>query len=149
MGQQQPSIGRVVHYRGPGTANGQFEPQTYPAIITATYQLKPSHLEVDLFVMSRVGHMNLTLIPFSTDPCEASHWSWPPYVPPKAQPVQLAQLDAKVIAQAMFDAYNGAGTAPWKTFDGRDVPHWFQISKEVQGKWEAAAEMARHLLERK
>ena len=72
--QQSPTIGRTVHYRGPGTANGQFAPKTYPAIITTVH----SENFVNLFVMTDVGMMNLTGIEFTNDPTEPSRWSWPP-----------------------------------------------------------------------
>lgn len=74
--EQKPSIGRMVHYRGPGTANGQFEPTTYPAVITAVH---PEN-RCDLFVMTKVGMMNLQNISHSESPEEASRWSWPPRV---------------------------------------------------------------------
>ena len=69
-----PTVGRIVHYRGPGTANGQFTPKTYPAVITTVW----NDTCVNLFVMTDVGHMNLTSIERSDSPEEASRWSWPP-----------------------------------------------------------------------
>ena len=80
MAAQSPSIGRVVHYRGPGTANGQFVPTTYPAIITAVH----GDTCVDLFVMTKVGMMNLTSILLAEEPDQPSRWSWPPFVPAKS-----------------------------------------------------------------
>jgi hypothetical protein len=49
------------------------------------------------------------------------------------------------IARRMFDAYNGEGPNPWKTFDGRDVPRWDQLNDQVRGKWTAAAVAAEKL----
>lgn len=72
--EQQPSIGRVVHYRGPGTANGQFPPKTYPAVVTEVH----GPTCVNLFVMTSVGMMNLTSVLLSEDPEKGSCWSWPP-----------------------------------------------------------------------
>lgn len=46
------------------------------------------------------------------------------------------------LAQKMFQAYNDQGPNPWKTFDGRSVPTWDQISDQVRAKWIAAAEAA-------
>lgn len=43
----------------------------------------------------------------------------------------------------MFNAYNEQGPNPWKTFDGRDVPRWSELSDQVRGKWTAAAYVAR------
>lgn len=48
------------------------------------------------------------------------------------------------LAREMFNAYNEVGT-PWKTFDGRDVPRWDQISEAVKAKWEGAAECAERI----
>lgn len=53
--------------------------------------------------------------------------------------------DAKT-AEAMFNAYNEQGPNPWKTFDGRDVPRWDQVSDQVRAKWIAAAHHARQAL---
>lgn len=79
MSEQRPTIGRMVHYRGPGTANGQFQPSTYPAVITAVH----TDTCVNLFVMTNVGMMNLTSIQLAEEADQPSRWSWPPYVPPK------------------------------------------------------------------
>lgn len=42
-------------------------------------------------------------------------------------------------AKAMFNAYNEQGPNPWRTFDGRQVPAWENLSDQVRAKWEAAA----------
>ncbi len=70
----KPTIGRTVHYRGPGTSNGQFQPKTYPAIITTVH----TDTCVNLFVMTDVGHMNINDCQFSEEPSEPSCWTWPP-----------------------------------------------------------------------
>lgn len=46
-------------------------------------------------------------------------------------------------AQQMFEAYNAQGPNPWKTFDGREVPRWPELSDQVRGKWVAAAKSSR------
>ncbi len=76
MSEQKPSIGRIVHYRGPGTANGQFKPTTYPAVITQIH----NDTDVNLFVMTNVGMMNLQSILLAEEPDQPSRWSWPPRV---------------------------------------------------------------------
>lgn len=76
MSNPAPTIGRVVHYRGPGTANGQFKPQTYPATIVSV----GAEEHCTLFVMTEVGHMTLPNIPRADDPETPSSWSWPPRV---------------------------------------------------------------------
>ena len=51
-------------------------------------------------------------------------------------------FDAQDIASQMFIAYNAAGANPWRTFDGRAVPPWADLTDEVRAKWVAAAECA-------
>jgi hypothetical protein len=52
-------------------------------------------------------------------------------------------VNADQLARKMFEAYNAAGPNPGKTFDGRDVPKWEQLTgpagEQVRGKWRAAA----------
>lgn len=45
-------------------------------------------------------------------------------------------------AERMFNAYNEQGPNPWKTFDGRDVPRWPDLTDQVRAKWVAAATAA-------
>jgi hypothetical protein len=42
-------------------------------------------------------------------------------------------------AERLFNAYNEQGPNPWKTFDGRDVPRWPDLSEQVREKWTAVA----------
>ena len=51
-------------------------------------------------------------------------------------------FDAQHLASQMFIAYNEHGPNPWRTFDGRDVPVWPNLTDEVRAKWVAAAERA-------
>lgn len=44
------------------------------------------------------------------------------------------------LAERMFNAYNAQGPNPWKTWDGKDVPKWPELSDQVRAKWIAAAE---------
>lgn len=50
-------------------------------------------------------------------------------------------------AVRMFNAYNGQGPNPWKTWDGKDVPRWEQLNDQVRAKWEAAAGVPRSVEE--
>lgn len=82
---QTPSIGRVVHYMGPGTAGepgtpGYFKPRPYPADILDVNE----DGTLALFVKTKVGHMNLDNIPYS-EAYKPNHWSWPPRVPEASQ----------------------------------------------------------------
>jgi hypothetical protein len=56
-------------------------------------------------------------------------------------------MDEVTLAQEMFQAYNDQGPNPWKTFDGRDVPRWPELSEQVQAKWRASAHKAKEILE--
>lgn len=42
------------------------------------------------------------------------------------------------LAETAFNAYNEVAPA-WRTFDGRPVPRWSEISEAVREKWRAAA----------
>jgi predicted HAD superfamily Cof-like phosphohydrolase len=45
------------------------------------------------------------------------------------------------LAEKLFDAYNDQPPNPWKTFDGRDVPRWPDLSEQVREKWRAVAQV--------
>lgn len=79
MSEQKPSIGRIVHYSGPGTnavdGSGYVAPRIYPATIVTVHGEKC----VDLFVMTHIGHMNLTSVMLADEPT-AGRWNWPPRV---------------------------------------------------------------------
>lgn len=62
----------------------------------------------------------------------------------EATPPPLFSIDPNLerVARTMFEAYNGQGPNPWKTFDGRDVPQWKELGEQVRAKWLAAAEAA-------
>jgi hypothetical protein len=67
----------------------------------------------------------------------------PPSTPaelPRVEQIRAAKIDQ--VAQRLFEVYNGQGPNPWKTFDGRDVPRWPELTDQVRAKWRAAAEEA-------
>jgi hypothetical protein len=67
---QKPSIGRIVIYNHPGSADGKFPPQKSPAII----QNVAEDGSVRLFVFGPKGqHMDEGLIQ-GDGPCQ---WNWP------------------------------------------------------------------------
>lgn len=43
------------------------------------------------------------------------------------------------VGEFLFNAYNDHGETPWKTFDGRDVPRWPDLTDAVRAKWTASA----------
>ena len=86
MSEQKPSMGRVVIYNHPGSADGKYPPMKSPAIVQAVYTTAvdpenpaPGNHEVcDLFVMSNTdGIFFAKGIPEGED---GSHWNWPPRV---------------------------------------------------------------------
>lgn len=50
--------------------------------------------------------------------------------------------DVEQLAQNLFTAYNDEGPNPWKTWDGKDVPRWENLSGQVLRKWRAVARRA-------
>lgn len=55
----------------------------------------------------------------------------------------MLKIDPVALAVKLFNAYNGCPPNPWKTWDGKDVPQWAQLSDQVRTKWIAVAEEAR------
>jgi hypothetical protein len=52
--------------------------------------------------------------------------------------------DEKTLGQVGFEAYGEAGSQPWKTFDGRDMPRWeameYPAAALTKARWQAAAD---------
>jgi hypothetical protein len=79
---QKPSMGRIVIYNHPGSADGKYPPMKSPAIIQAICLEHPgdtdNEYKVDLFVMSNGnGTFFAKGIEYGY---EGSHWNWPPIV---------------------------------------------------------------------
>jgi hypothetical protein len=73
MAEQKPSIGRIVIYNHPGSADGKYPPTQSPAII----QNVAADGSVRLFVFGPKGqHMDEGLVQ-GDGPCQ---WNWPPRV---------------------------------------------------------------------
>jgi hypothetical protein len=73
-----PSIGRVVVYNHPGSADGKFPPKQSPAIIQRVNAPGTVDESCELFVMSVYGG-----IFFNRDVKQGdgpSQWNWPPRV---------------------------------------------------------------------
>lgn len=72
--EQKPSIGRVVVYNHPGSADGKYPPTQSPAIVQKVLE----DGTVDLFVMSNTGGI------FFGKGCAQGGtgctWNWPPRV---------------------------------------------------------------------
>jgi len=70
----QPSIGRIVVYNHPGSADGKFPPKQSPAVV----QRVNEDGTVELFIMSVYGGLffnhNVTQ---GDGPCQ---WNWPPRI---------------------------------------------------------------------
>lgn len=69
----KPSVGRVVHYHHPGSADGRYPPTVSPALIQAVAE----DGSVRLWVFGPKGLHNDDKITEGTGPCQ---WSWPPRV---------------------------------------------------------------------
>ena len=84
---QQPSIGRIVHYHSYGTPGGEFKPEPRAAVITAIggvgFKRKDGQYtpvpEVSLCVLNPTGMFFNQNVPYSETP-KPGCWSWPPRV---------------------------------------------------------------------
>lgn len=78
---QRPSIGRIVIYNHPGSADGKYPPAKSPAVVQRVCLENPNDTDeytVDLFVMSVTGGIFFAkAIEYGE---EGSHWNWPPRV---------------------------------------------------------------------
>ena len=72
--QQNPSIGRIVHYQRHGSPDGTHKPEPSPAIITKVH----ANGTCSLTVFNPTG-MYFNETPYSEEPAPG-HWSWPPRV---------------------------------------------------------------------
>ncbi len=82
---QKPSIGRIVVYNHPGSADGKYPPMQSPAVIQKVYTTAVSdnpedgNKEVcDIFVMSVTGGIFFGKSLSQGD--GPSEWNWPPRV---------------------------------------------------------------------
>lgn len=80
---QRPSIGRIVVYNHPGSADGKYPPMQSPAIIQKVYIAQSPKDgaqcdHVDLFVMSNTGGIFFAKTIEQGD--GPSEWNWPPRV---------------------------------------------------------------------
>ena len=71
----KPSMGRVVIYNHPGSADGKYPPQQSPAIIMNVHVIEPGVTVVDLFVMSNTGGIFFPKNLLQGD--GPTQWNWP------------------------------------------------------------------------
>lgn len=76
MGEQKPSVGRVVYYQAYGTPGGEYPSVPRAAIVT---QVNDEKGNVGLAVLNPTGLFFNTMTPYSAEP-KPGHWSWPPRV---------------------------------------------------------------------
>jgi hypothetical protein len=74
--QQQPSIGRIVHYQSHGSPNGQHKSLPRAAVITETYGESTA---VGLCILNPTGFFFTASVPFD-EAGAAGTWRWPPRV---------------------------------------------------------------------
>jgi hypothetical protein len=70
----KPSVGRIVFYNHPGSADGKYAPTVSPAIIRELHDSIEGR--VQLFVFGPKGQ-HQDWADYGTGPCQ---WSWPPRV---------------------------------------------------------------------
>jgi hypothetical protein len=77
--EQKPSVGRIVLYHHPGSADGKYPPTISPAIVQKVYDnpLDPGPDPVDLWVFGPKGLHKDGPLYYGEGPCQ---WSWPPRV---------------------------------------------------------------------
>lgn len=51
----------------------------------------------------------------------------------------MSEYNGDNTASLLFNVYNNQGPNPWKTWDGKDVPRWHELSEQVKEKWRAVA----------
>lgn len=88
--EQKPSMGRVVLYNHPGSADGKYPPIQSPAIVqryTAVPEMKegengqdPQWDTCDLFVMSNTGGIFFAKNIKQGELGQGTTWCWPPRV---------------------------------------------------------------------
>lgn len=73
---QKASVGRIVHFHRPGSADGLHKPAISPAIITEVVNEETQECCMTVF---NPNGMYFNKVKFSEEP-KPSHWSWPPKV---------------------------------------------------------------------
>lgn len=92
---QQPSIGRIVHYRSYGTPGGEYAPACRAAVVTDVHSLEaqgitdamladrevaellPSQPVVSLCVLNPTGLFFDQYLPYDADAALGGTWHWP------------------------------------------------------------------------
>lgn len=69
-----PSVGRIVHYRSRGSADGRFKPECRAAIVT---NVSATPDVVDLAVLNPTGLFFDRYVPLGEDEQVGGTWHWP------------------------------------------------------------------------
>ena len=81
MTKQIPSIGRIVHYVGYGTPNGEYQPDHRAAIVTEVPNDVQPDSAIGVCVVTPQGMFFNRVIPFDETGTAGGSWHWPEYVP--------------------------------------------------------------------
>jgi hypothetical protein len=74
--EQNPSVGRIVHYQSYGTPGGEYSSVPRAAVVT---DVTEGSSTVGLCVLNPTGMFFNRDVPFSAEP-KPGHWNWPPRV---------------------------------------------------------------------
>jgi hypothetical protein len=79
---QQPTVGRIVHYQSFGTPGGEYLPKPRAAIVTDVPEANHPDAaagKVGLCILNPTGMFFNPSVPYSETP-KPGHWNWPPRI---------------------------------------------------------------------
>lgn len=105
MTRQVPSVGRIVHYRSRGSADGAFQPQCVAAIITLVWDDDGDGQEVGLSVLNPAGLFFAERIRHDQEGLSPGSWHWPEQDAPAeaAVPQQRKPADVELVERPHRD----------------------------------------------
>lgn len=73
----QPTIGRIVHYVAPGSADGRYRPAHRAAVITDIPDDYEDDQRLNLFVVNPTGTHHALSVPHNEGTKSGYTWHWP------------------------------------------------------------------------